>query len=411
MKPATLQLRGSGRTPWTPFKLIAPNISGHAKLGLSAHHVFLDFRRNVRSPSHITVIYHVSKSRHAAQASSAETFVEHGKRPSIRNQVLFFTVGSIVAFSLAAERTNYDTRYWTKWVTENASSVWRKWRTHIPTSPELQHASHVVLFNQLYDGLKALGAATQQFPTIQSLLQWYYAKIADAFLHTTDDSTPRSLHDEKLRTPSAFRVISHLVYLRFQSCFFSASSLQLLGIERICSERCTLYERKEGSSHLPESTPKWHFLAFFITAGLFSSVVSHVVTARFIYPRLLSRLASTTKPDAGTVTASAAGARVNEVSADVRSSLGSSGAIYAMFTLSALAYPHMSIFLIFLPSISIPIQYGMGALVAVDILGALRGWKIFDHWAHLGGAAFGMFYYAYGPHIWDWLRVVTWSLA
>lgn len=33
---------------------------------------------------------------------------------------------------------------------------------------------------------------------------------------------------------------------------------------------------------------------------------------------------------------------------------------------------------------------GIKALMGVDFLGVLLGWKIFDHAAHLGGALFGM---------------------
>lgn len=29
---------------------------------------------------------------------------------------------------------------------------------------------------------------------------------------------------------------------------------------------------------------------------------------------------------------------------------------------------------------------------------------MFDHWAHLGGAAFGVIYWKYGPSFWDALR-------
>lgn len=31
-------------------------------------------------------------------------------------------------------------------------------------------------------------------------------------------------------------------------------------------------------------------------------------------------------------------------------------------------------------------------------------YRMFDHWAHLGGAAFGAIYWKYGPSIWDALR-------
>lgn len=73
--------------------------------------------------------------------------------------------------------------------------------------------------------------------------------------------------------------------------------------------------------------------------------------------------------------------------------------------MTALAYPDASVSLIFLPMIPIPIGMGMGAMVLVDLLGVIRGWKMFDHVAHLGGAAFGVLYYAYGKEFWTWLRL------
>lgn len=31
-------------------------------------------------------------------------------------------------------------------------------------------------------------------------------------------------------------------------------------------------------------------------------------------------------------------------------------------------------------------------------------YRTFDHWAHLGGAAFGIAYYKFGPQSWHYLR-------
>lgn len=56
-------------------------------------------------------------------------------------------------------------------------------------------------------------------------------------------------------------------------------------------------------------------------------------------------------------------------------SLGASGAIYAAVTLTAMAFPHTEIALMIPPSFPIPIQWGVGGLVAIDIIGALRGWR------------------------------------
>ncbi|KAF7794403.1 hypothetical protein EIP86_005537 [Pleurotus ostreatoroseus] len=92
-------------------------------------------------------------------------------------------------------------------------------------------------------------------------------------------------------------------------------------------------------------------------------------------------------------------------------SLGASGAIYGTVTLTALAFPDTQVALIFPPTWPIPIQWGVGGLVALDILGALRGWKIFDHYAHLGGAAFGAWYYSYGPGIWNACRLLDMPIS
>ena len=31
--------------------------------------------------------------------------------------------------------------------------------------------------------------------------------------------------------------------------------------------------------------------------------------------------------------------------------------------------------------------------------------RLFDHWAHLGGAAFGVWYHYYGMRMWDMFRI------
>jgi rhomboid-like protein len=56
-------------------------------------------------------------------------------------------------------------------------------------------------------------------------------------------------------------------------------------------------------------------------------------------------------------------------------SLGASGAIYAAVTASALAFPDANVSLIFLPFVSLPIGAGVGGMVALDIIGIIRGWR------------------------------------
>lgn len=101
------------------------------------------------------------------------------------------------------------------------------------------------------------------------------------------------------------------------------------------------------------------FLAFYISAGMSSSIVSH------LYKSL----------------------RWNFIP-----SLGASGAIFGLVGACA-HYPELKVSLIFLPIHSIPISQALPAMMGFDALGMIMDWKIFDHAAHLGGSLFGYSFY------------------
>ncbi|KAJ7668330.1 hypothetical protein B0H17DRAFT_1087787 [Mycena rosella] len=150
-------------------------------------------------------------------------------------------------------------------------------------------------------------------------------------------------------------------------------------------------EQAAGGSNRLESTAGYHFLAFFITAGLFSSLASHVLRNR-LYDQFLARISRVGK--------------AGGVLPHIGGSLGASGAIYATVTLTALAFPSIYVSPIFLP-ISIPIQIGVCGMILLDVVGFVRGWRMLDHFAHLGGAVFGAVYYHCGPRLWDLCRAFT----
>ena len=125
-------------------------------------------------------------------------------------------------------------------------------------------------------------------------------------------------------------------------------------------------------------------------AGLFSGLVSHIGHARWQYPRLIARLrnatttpappsfaaslksgASSVIPKAEATVATASKSAASEGT----SSLGSSGAVYALFAVTALGFPDAEITLVIPPYFPINIQTGFFALVAMDTLGVLRGWR------------------------------------
>ncbi|WFC98660.1 rhomboid protease [Malassezia yamatoensis] len=116
---------------------------------------------------------------------------------------------------------------------------------------------------------------------------------------------------------------------------------------------------------IPDVIPGPHFFAFFVTAGTFASLVSHLVTAlRWRATSSILKQATRSVPRASQKLRADLSATIrlaNTVLSKLaqRASLGSSGAIYAAFVLSALTYPQATLSLIFLPFTAIPIQWGM----------------------------------------------------
>ena len=93
------------------------------------------------------------------------------------------------------------------------------------------------------------------------------------------------------------------------------------------------------------------FLAFYISAGMSSSIVSHLYkvfggtsSRHLVHPVLFSVLVG-----------------------------------------ACAHYPELKVSLIFLPIHSIPISQALPVMMGFDALGMVMDWKIFDHAAHLGG--------------------------
>ncbi|PCH44142.1 hypothetical protein WOLCODRAFT_123083 [Wolfiporia cocos MD-104 SS10] len=298
----------------------------------------------------------------------------------------------------------------------------------------MRKASYRELGRKLQARLTQFQEAVSGLPQdIRAMAVYSYAQVAQSILNTTEGSRMcyaiGALNGAILLawqiprlTPVMMRAFTHsplsgLSYTML-TCVFSHSSflhylfntMALASFGSAATSYLTTKQQEPG--HLRESTSKWHFLAFFVSAGLFSSAVSHVITARITYPQLVSRLTRLAPSlTSGTFSSASTAARSStaaaEIASTIKPSLGASGAIYATVTLTAMAYPDTHITLIFPPTPPIPIQYGVFGLMAVDVLGILRGWKLFDHYAHLGGALFGIWYHAYGPQIWESFRVMT----
>lgn len=75
-----------------------------------------------------------------------------------------------------------------------------------------------------------------------------------------------------------------------------------------------------------------------------------------------------------------------------RGSLGASGGIYALLGVVAWYAPETSVYLLFLPFVTIRLGYAFGGMLALDTVGLVRGWSTFGHAAHLTGGATGYLY-------------------
>ncbi|XP_029310046.1 presenilin-associated rhomboid-like protein A, mitochondrial [Cottoperca gobio] len=117
------------------------------------------------------------------------------------------------------------------------------------------------------------------------------------------------------------------------------------------------------SSGIVSLLGKEQFLAFYLSAGVISTMVSYIckaATGRF-HP-----------------------------------SLGASGAVMAVLAAVCAKVPEAKLGIIFLPMITFTAGNALKALIAIDTAGLILGWRLFDHAAHLGGALFGVWYVAYG---------------
>jgi rhomboid-like protein len=70
-------------------------------------------------------------------------------------------------------------------------------------------------------------------------------------------------------------------------------------------------------------------------------------------------------------------------------SLGASGGIAGLLAAIAVIEPDAQFAIIFLPMLTLPAKAFLPALAALEVVGMLRGWRMMDHAAHLGGLCFG----------------------
>ncbi|KNZ77368.1 Presenilins-associated rhomboid-like protein, mitochondrial [Termitomyces sp. J132] len=367
-----------------------------------------------------------------ARTRPEESFADKFGKPRIGRHILFVFGGISSVFAYAAFYTNMETGTWTNRLMPATKS---SWVSQSVTNADLRRAYRIELVKKWRGWFASITEEAQGIP--KAIRPWIAAAYAAVLNPYGNSSEGKRLcwkiclfnavvwlawkvkrFEPKMNTRFMHNPLSGLTFTLLTSMFSHKSFLHLLAnclaLEGFGSA-AYLYLVKEQDKAAPaqlEVSASWHFLAFFVSAGLFSGLVSHVVATKFMYPRMVAKLSAPSTPVKANTWASAVAVSSAPAASVVKAaaprpilpSLGASGAIYASVTLTALAFPDSQVSLIIPPSYPIDIQTGVGALVLLDIIGAARGWRFFDHWAHLGGAAFGVAYYCYGPELWKCMR-------
>ncbi|KAF9447505.1 hypothetical protein P691DRAFT_671333 [Macrolepiota fuliginosa MF-IS2] len=412
------------RTPWTTIS--CRSLLGNKSFIHSSPRTHFRFTLKQEARSEIP-----SFREKVAPEIRPEAFTEKVGKPRAGKQVLFVVIGSLFAFSYAAQRTSIETEFWKKKLAAQ-TNIWNSAVTTI----DLKRAQQTEFVKRIREWFTETNVKLQDLPTV--IRSWAAGGLVAVLQPWVDASEGKRLcwklcmlnaavwaawKIPRWQPTMAVRFmhnpLSGLSYTLLTSMFSHRGLLHLLmnclALEGFGSAAYYFLVKGQAEEQPPmlESTASFHFLSFFISAGLFSGLVSHVVATKFRYPRLVAQLASqannTKKVDTWAAAVSATSGTAATTAAkktipDILPSLGASGAIYATVTVTALAFPDSQIALFIPPSYPINIQWGVGGLVAMDMIGILRGWRMFDHWAHLGGAAFGAAYYAYGPKVWQSFR-------
>ncbi|KAH9921686.1 uncharacterized protein BXZ73DRAFT_51640 [Epithele typhae] len=361
----------------------------------------------------------------------------------IRNQVLFTIAGSVTALVIGAQLTNLEMAEWLIKLRNKPLEVLLQ--SENVSSDSIAAQKYRAFGKVLIAGLAKLKADIEGFPkSVKALISYGYVQLFQPILNASEGKRMAwTIGAVNVAVFLAWRVprwnalmrrafvhvpLSGKSYTMLTSTFSHESFLHLAANCFVlgsfgASAAYYLWEQAKanqtkGGITLPEVSSKWHLLSLFISAGLFSSLVSHVGHTRFAFARVFKSLKTAASETTSTSTSAfsslrsrlagrrgAESARAAAGSDVIPGSLGASGAIYALVTMTALAYPNSEIYLLLLPMMPFTMSTGVCGMVALDVIGVLRGWRFLDHYAHLGGAAFGAFWWWIGPDFWHWLRV------
>ncbi|KAA1468884.1 hypothetical protein DENSPDRAFT_546996 [Dentipellis sp. KUC8613] len=385
-----------------------------------------------------------------ARSNTTKSFTEYVKYPEVKYQIGTAFVVSGVIYYIAARKTNQETLATERLIADPAHSGLPK---------DVRRANKA----QMRQDLIRRGKETFQYISfvpklVRRVFTTLYVLVADKYLNALEGEravywitgvncvvwmawqVPR--FRPFMRAHMTHDPLSGKAYTMLTSMFSHASFLHLLsnttallGLSSVLS--VWMAHTHDIVSRLPQAREMYHFFAFFASANLFSTLISHHIATRVVFPRIIGQISknpsaiysitpvsrwtsfartstgrnnfvgiSSTKAPAS-ATSVEVEATISQTVPHILPSLGSSGATFAAFMLTAVSYPTLDLPPISpfgSPAFTVPIIYGVGGLMMLSYNGILRGWRLFDHAAHLGGAAFGTAYSFHGFRFWDWAR-------
>ncbi|EMD38784.1 hypothetical protein CERSUDRAFT_112528 [Gelatoporia subvermispora B] len=360
-----------------------------------------------------------------ARSTETKSFSERVGRPRILKQFCVACAGSVAVYTWAAMQSNLTTVLDYLPIRDQVEGP------HINIIDDLEDLRQKIFIQKWIGRAKVLVELLNESPT---LLQPFLFPPLLALANTIDQS------DEYFRICCSIGALNIAVFLlwripRLQSfmtshfthdplsgkaytmltSLFSHKNPLHMAISLISlyyfSHTCTVYWHAWVKAvNNWESTPRFHFYAFIITSGLWSTLVSHMIVSRVLYPRIVAKLTRATFLNRLGLVFKKAPSRASEAGyPKAIVSSGLSGAIHATITYGALTLQTLNVSFWPLDTVSIPLTHFLLGLAAINSLSALRGWTAFNHWRNLGGMGFGVFYhYGHcGLRIWANMRDLT----
>ncbi|EIM86435.1 uncharacterized protein STEHIDRAFT_97071 [Stereum hirsutum FP-91666 SS1] len=401
------------------------------------------YLRNVPPQSQLRPQAIPSFREQVARVTPIKSFADSIKRPKILKHIITSILASGAVYIVAAGQTNIDTAFWAQFL----PSFNPIWSMRSPTSEDMHRMRDGILLKKIQNQVDSLAAYMASYPVIiKQFVVHCYAAIGENYINSSEGrrlawgvgaasfgiwlawQVPRFnpwLMRNFAHSPLSGRtytlmtsVISHRGFLHW---FFNITALSGFGS---ATSNWMRREQSHAPSGMQEATTSNHFFAFLVTAGLFSSLCSHIYSARFKFSRIISQLSrpppsitpSTSRPSllrrlfsSSPPPSTPPASDASKIADALRPSLGISGAVWSCVMITGLAFPDAQVRMFFDGAPPFSIKWAIYGGLGFDILGLIYGWRRFDHVAHLGGALFGALYFRYGIEFWDWLRAALWD--